>query len=154
MKIETTSFTPDGTIGDRYIAEAAGGENVNPALAWSEVPEGTKSFALTIYDPDAPTGSGFWHWIVYNIPADVREIAEGAGAPAGASEFPSDYGFAEYGGPNPPAGPAHRYIHTIHALPVEKLQAPEGITQAAIRFQIHTQQLDSASVTGLYGQKA
>lgn len=150
MQITTASFAPDGPIGLRYVGRSSGGENINPELTWTDPPEGTKSFAVTIYDPDAPTGSGFWHWIVVNIPASVRSIAEGAGAPEGAIEAPTDYGHGSYGGPNPPAGPPHRYVHTVHALPVEHIEVDSTAPHVQARFKIHTQQIASASVTGTF----
>lgn len=153
MKVTTTSFEPDGPIDLRYVAKGQGGQNINPQLSWSDAPEGTKSFAVTIYDPDAPTGSGFWHWIVVNIPADVTSIAEGAGAPAGSLQVASDYGKASYGGPQPPVGWLHRYVHTVHALPVERIDCDENSRHVGVRFQIWTKALDSASVTGVYENK-
>src|ERR1700674_3435857 len=103
------------------------GTNQSPHLAWSGAPAGTKSFAVTCYDPDAPTGSGFWHWVVINIPANVRELAQGAGSaggtlPAGALQTRTDFGAPGYGGPCPPAGDhPHRYLFTLFAVGAEKL---------------------------------
>ena len=106
------------------------GKNQSPALKWSGSPKGTKSFAITVYDPDAPTGSGWWHWVVYNIPANVSEIAAGAGdqagklLPPGTIQGRTDYGTHAFGGACPPQGDKpHRYIFTIYALKIEKIDA-------------------------------
>lgn len=131
------------------------GGNRSPHLAWSGAPEGTKSFALSCYDPDAPTGSGFWHWVVVNIPADVNELAAGAGSdggtmPAGALQTRTDFGKPGYGGPCPPEGDhPHRYIFTVHAvggtLPVDA-----DTSAAVIGFQLHFNTLAKATLMGLY----
>jgi len=123
---------------------------VRPALSWDDAPEGTKSFAITIYDPDAPTGSGWWHWIVVDIPADVTSLGENADLPASAREWVNDYGYRGYGGPCPPPGPAHHYVHTVHALPFERIPVDDGTPSAPLRFTILTNQLASASTTGLF----
>lgn len=150
MLIRTDAFVEGEAIPVRYAEQAADGENVHPALAWSEAPEGTRSFALTLFDPDAPTGSGFWHWIAFDIPASTTEIGEGENLPVGAREWMNDYGYEGYGGPCPPEGRVHRYIHTVHALSCAKLEVPEGATQAQVRFAIFAHQLDSVSVTGRF----
>ena len=152
MKLETTSFEQGAAIPLRYAHPGAGGENVVPELSWTPGPEGTKSYALTCYDPDAPTGSGFWHWIAADIPADVTHIDAGGPLPQGVREFDSDYQEPGYGGPNPPEGPAHRYVFTVHALPTATLEAPQGAANVQARFAIHTSALDSASVMGTFQQ--
>ena len=106
------------------------GENKSPELHWSDIPKGTKSFALTVFDPDAPTGSGWWHWIVVNIPANVTQLPEDASAkhllPKGAVETVTDFGRPGFGGPCPPKGDkAHAYIFTLYALDVDKLDIDE-----------------------------
>lgn len=128
------------------------GENRSPALQWQGAPAGTQSFAVTLYDPDAPTGSGFWHWVLYDIPPTVTQLAANAGPDAaGAQTAANDYGAPGYGGPCPPKGsPAHRYIFTVHALKVPQLGLPAGTTNAVVRFMIHMNSLASASITGLY----
>lgn len=135
------------------------GQNQSPALEWSASPKGTKSFAITVYDPDAPTGSGWWHWIVYNIPANVRELAAGAGDPSGkllppgAVQGPSDYGTHAFGGACPPQGDKpHRYIFTVYALKVEKIEAPADARAALICFMINANALGKASFTARYGR--
>ncbi|MEE2643695.1 MAG: YbhB/YbcL family Raf kinase inhibitor-like protein [Myxococcota bacterium] len=112
-----------GTIEQAQVFNSFGctGQNTAPSLSWTAGPEGTKSYAITAYDPDAPTGSGWWHWIAFNIPANVTSLAAGATLPAGAIESKTSYGAPGYGGPCPPAGEAHDYIFTVWALPEETL---------------------------------
>jgi Raf kinase inhibitor-like YbhB/YbcL family protein len=136
------------------------GENKSPALKWSGAPQGAKSFAVTVYDPDAPSGSGWWHWMVINIPADVTELKGDAGAvgganlPKGASHVRIDYGVAGWGGVCPPPGDKpHRYIFTVHALKVDKLDVPADATAALTGFMINGNALGKASFTAKYGRK-
>jgi len=135
------------------------GENKSPALKWSGAPKGTKSFALTVYDPDAPTGSGWWHWVVINIPATVHELPANAGAlnsttlPAGAVQERTDFGMAAWGGPCPPKGDKpHRYIFTVYALKTDKLDVPADATAALTGYMIHGNMLAKASFTAKYGR--
>lgn len=136
------------------------GKNISPALTWSGAPQGTKSFALTVYDPDAPTGSGWWHWVVYNIPASATGLPEGAGAadgaglPAGAAQGRSDFGSAAFGGACPPQGDKpHRYIFTLYALKTDKIDVPADASAALIGFMIHANQLGKATLQTKYGRK-
>jgi Raf kinase inhibitor-like YbhB/YbcL family protein len=136
------------------------GDNQSPALKWSGMPKDTKSFAVTVYDPDAPTGSGWWHWSVINIPASVTELAPNAGAvgganlPKGAVPVRIDYGVAAWGGTCPPQGDKpHRYIFTVHALKVDKLEVPADATAALAGFMINANTLGKASFTARYGRK-
>ncbi|GAE72389.1 phospholipid-binding protein [Cutibacterium acnes JCM 18916] len=129
-----------------------GRQEHQPQLSWTPGPEGTKSYAITIYDPDAPTGSGFWHWILADIPADVTSLGEGGPLPAGGREWTNDYQEEGYSGACPPPGPAHRYIHTVHAMPTEHLDIPDEAANVQVRFAIHTTELDSASITGTFQQ--
>ncbi|MDN5732388.1 MAG: YbhB/YbcL family Raf kinase inhibitor-like protein [Yaniella sp.] len=133
------------------------GQDISPQLSWSGAPEGTKSYAVTVFDPDAPTGSGFWHWSVGNIAADVTELAEnagtddGSGLPAGAFQLKHDGGGPGFIGAAPPAGHgAHRYIITVHALDVEKLDIPEDASNAFFGFNRHGHTLGRAALT-VYG---
>ena len=134
------------------------GSNVSPALAWSGAPAGTKSFAVTIYDPDAPTGSGWWHWVVYDIPAETHALPSGAGdaqkklMPAGAVQARTDFGTPGYGGPCPPPGKPHHYNFRLYALKVPKLQVPADASAALIGFNVHANELGVAELTGLYGR--
>ncbi|MDO5644816.1 MAG: YbhB/YbcL family Raf kinase inhibitor-like protein [Dermabacter sp.] len=154
MLLASTAIEDGEEIPLAYAEPAAGGSNVSPALAWSEVPDGTESFAITVYDPDAPTGSGFWHWVALDIPASVTSLADGEALPDGAREWENDYGYEGYGGPCPPEGRIHRYIHTIHALPVAHLDIPEGATHAQARAAVLAHQLDSVSITGKFKRPA
>ncbi len=130
------------------------GGNVSPALTWQGAPAGTKSFALTAYDPDAPTGSGWWHWLVFNIPAEVSSLpanaGSGAGLPEGAVQGRTDYGTVGFGGACPPPGEVHRYIFTLHALAVEKLDLDESASAALIGFMTNANSLAKARITAVY----
>ena len=133
------------------------GQNVSPALNWSGAPAGTKSFALTVYDPDAPTGSGWWHWIVFDLPAEVSALPRGIGRvaklPAGARQGRNDFGTGEFGGACPPAGDKpHRYIFTIYALKVDHLELPPDASAALIGFKINANQIGKASISARYGR--
>ncbi|MCI0144194.1 YbhB/YbcL family Raf kinase inhibitor-like protein [Arthrobacter bambusae] len=122
---------------------AIGGENLSPQLRWSEFPSGTKSFALTCYDPDAPTGTGFVHWAVANIPLEITELARGQGfdhrtMPKGSLTIPNDYRLRRYVGANPPPGSGrHRYVFIIHAVDVERLDIDPELTPVVLGFNLH-----------------
>ena len=135
------------------------GQNISPALAWENVPAGTKSFAITVYDPDAPTGSGWWHWVTYNIPAQTDHLAENAGnassgaLPAGSVQGRTDFGSAGFGGPCPPIGDKpHRYIFTLHALKVAQIDAPAEASPALIGFMLNANTIKKTSITFKYGR--
>jgi len=137
------------------------GSNVSPQLSWSNAPAGTKSFAITLYDPDAPTGSGFWHWVIFNIPANVSEIVSGAGSldgkllPQGAIQSITDYGIKGFGGPCPPVGDAaHRYVFTIYALKTDMLNLDANTTPAIVGFNLGMNVIAKASIIMYYGRKA
>ena len=134
------------------------GGNVSPGLKWSDAPAGTKSFALTLYDPDAPTGSGWWHWVVYNIPAGVSSLPAGAGdpqknlLPAGAVQGRTDFGTSGYGGPCPPPGKPHRYVITLTALDIDKLPVPDDASGALVGFNVGAHSLAKGMITAQYGR--
>ncbi len=135
------------------------GENKSPVLQWRGAPQGTRSFAVTVYDPDAPTGSGWWHWLVINIPADVTELPGNAGVPNSstlpktARQIRNDYGVNAWGGVCPPPGDApHRYVFTVHALTVDMLDVPADATAALTGFMINANTLATASFTARYGR--
>lgn len=135
----------------------AGGEDVSPHLSWSGFPAGTASFAVTVYDPDAPTASGFWHWAVIDIPAGVTELHTGAGAPGGeklpqgALQLPNDAGLSQYLGAAPPAGHGvHHYYIAVHAVDVPSLGLPAKATPAFLGFNLFTHTLARAIIVATY----
>lgn len=152
----TSSTLPSDTFPDAQVYDGFGcsGGNVSPALSWSGAPEGAKSFAITMYDPDAPTGSGWWHWMMYDIPAGTTSLPENAGAPGsdampqGAVQGPNDFGTTGYGGPCPPPGSGpHHYQITVYALDVANLDVPQDATSALIGFNLHGHALGQAQLT-------
>lgn len=155
------TFNPATPLPKVHVFNGFGcsGENRSPALNWRDAPSGTKSFAITLYDPDAPTGSGWWHWVVYDIPASVQYLPEDAGnmtsqhLPKDAIQGRTDYGSPGYGGICPPKGSSpHRYILTVHALRVEKLPVPTGATAAMVGFMINANELSSAVIEIAYSR--
>lgn len=153
---------PRRPIANKHVFNGFGcsGENLSPAVVWMDAPDDTKSFALTVYDPDAPTGSGWWHWVVVNIPATMHGLQQGAGDPAAgrmpkeALQVRTDYGKPGWGGPCPPQGDRpHRYIFTVHALKAEKLDLPEDATAALAGFMINANTIAKSSFTARYGRK-
>jgi Raf kinase inhibitor-like YbhB/YbcL family protein len=161
LTLTSPDIKPGARIADEQVFSSFGctGKNVSPALTWSGAPKGTKSFALSVYDPDAPTGSGFWHWVVFNIPADVTSLPKGAGdpkgdaAPKGAVQSRTDFGTPGYGGPCPPKGDKpHHYQFTIFALDTDKLDTDENSTPAFVGFNVHFHTLAKATLTGRWGR--
>jgi Raf kinase inhibitor-like YbhB/YbcL family protein len=147
------------TLAHVFNGMGCNGQNISPALQWLNPPAGTKSFAVTAYDPDAPTGSGWWHWVVYNIPATTTELAAGAGnpngrsLPSGAAQGVTDFGTRGYGGPCPPVGSKpHHYHFTVFALKTEKLDIPNNATAAFVGFNLNGNKIATARVTGLYAR--
>ncbi|MBW4888831.1 YbhB/YbcL family Raf kinase inhibitor-like protein [Mucilaginibacter sp. HMF5004] len=144
-----------GQFTNQFTASSFGcnGNNKSPQLSWANAPEGTKSFAITMYDPDAPTGSGFWHWVMVNIPSSIHELKQGAGdvksnvAPAGSLQSMNDTGAPGYQGPCPPAGDSpHHYLITIYALKTENLGTTATSTAALTGFMLGQQALAKASI--------
>ena len=161
LSLTSADIKPGARIADEQVANGFGctGGNLSPALSWSGAPKGTKSFALSVYDPDAPTGSGFWHWVVFNIPADTTSLPKNAGdpkaalAPASAIQGHNDAGTQGYFGPCPPKGDKpHHYHFQIFAVDVDKLDADENASPAVVGFNLHFHTLAKATLTGLWGR--
>lgn len=158
--LTSPTIKPGAKIADVQVFNGFGcsGKNVSPALKWSGAPKDTKSFAITVYDPDAPTGSGWWHWVIVNLPATTTELPEGAGneggkLPANAQQVRTDFGKPGWGGPCPPQGDKpHRYIFTVYALKTDKLDIPSDGTAALAGFMINANKLGSATFTAKYGR--
>jgi Raf kinase inhibitor-like YbhB/YbcL family protein len=148
-----------GQLTNKQYANAMGftGENKSPQLSWENAPKETKSFAVTVYDMDAPSGSGFWHWVVFNIPANVHELKSGAGdatknlIPEGAIQSNTDMGAPGFVGAAPPDGPAHGYLITVYALS-KKLDLDKNAGPAFVGFNMHFITLSKASLI-VYGKK-
>lgn len=146
--LSSNDITDGGVLPDAQV-QAKG--NSSPHLKWSGAPEGTKSYAVTCYDPDAPTGSGFWHWTVANIPADVTELPAGGPVPSGAVEGRTDFGEPGYGGAAPPPGHGpHRYIFTVFAVDTDRLDVTPDNSGAVFGFNLHFHTLAKASITATY----
>ncbi|WP_323588196.1 YbhB/YbcL family Raf kinase inhibitor-like protein [Aliarcobacter butzleri] len=131
------------------------GENISPQLSWENVPKGTKSFAITVYDPDAPTGSGWWHWVVFDIPSNKTTLASGFGNSDSKEAIQSitDYGKTGFGGACPPVGDkAHRYIFTVHALDIETLGLDKNTNAATVGYYINSHSIAKASIISYYNR--
>ena len=144
----------DKPFSETHFANGFGctGGNLSPHISWKNAPKGTKSFAVSMYDPDAPTGSGWWHWVAINIPASVSELPEGAGSamdkmPAGSIMTGTDVGQSAYFGACPPKGETHRYVITVKALGVEKLDLPSNASGALVGFMTNANKLGEAKIT-------
>jgi Raf kinase inhibitor-like YbhB/YbcL family protein len=160
LTLTSPDMKPGAKIADEQVFNSFGcsGQNISPALNWSGAPKGTKSFALSVYDPDAPTGSGFWHWVIFNIPPDATSLPKNAGdpksdaAPKGAVQSRTDYGVPGYGGPCPPKGDKpHHYHFTLFAVDVDKLDADSNASAAVVGFNLHFHTLAKATLTAVWG---
>ncbi len=145
------------TLSHVYNGMGCSGQNISPALQWYNPPAGTRSYAVTAYDPDAPTGSGWWHWVMYNIPAGTTGLPAGAGngrnAPRGSAQGQTDFGTKGYGGPCPPVGDRpHHYQFTVFALKVDRLDLPGNATAAMVGFNLNANKLGTARVNALYAR--
>lgn len=144
------------TVNEVFNGFGCTGKNISPQLSWVNAPKDTKSFAVTMYDPDAPTGSGWWHWVVFDIPANVTYLQSGAGSatsgkktmPTGARQSITDYGTVGYGGPCPPEGHGfHQYIITVYALKTEKLADLSVSTPPAmVGYYLNANAIEKASL--------
>ena len=161
FSLEADSFRHGQTLPKAHVFSGFGcdGGNLSPALSWGPLPPGTRSVAITVFDPDAPTGSGWWHWIAYDIPDTTTQLAQDGGAagghnlPAGAKMARNDFGVMGYGGACPPPGARpHRYIFTVHALKVPRLQVPADASAALISYSINSNRIGSARLMALYGR--
>ena|SRR5688572_15124839 len=161
--LTSTDIKEGATLSNKHVFNGMGckGENISPQLAWSGAPAGTKSFAVTIYDPDAPTGSGWWHWLVYNLPATTTSLPAGAGdatkklLPAGAVQARTDFGAPVWGGACPPPGDKpHRYIFTVYALKTDKITVPPDATAAMVGYNLNVNKLATATLTATYARPA
>jgi len=162
MKLISNNFKDGDYLGPEHVLSAdygfgCSGGNKSPHLRWEDAPAGTKSFALTCFDPDAPTGSGFWHWVVVNIPPGVTELpldagnAGGGKLPAGALQVRTDFGKPGYGGPCPPQGDhPHRYLFTMHAVSMDKLPVTADTAAAVVGFYLNFNTLAKVALMGLY----
>lgn len=154
MADEFTLTSPDIAEGQQlssdFVFQGFGceGGNVAPTLAWSGAPEGTESFAITVYDPDAPTGSGWWHWFAFNIPVDITELKSGDVA---GVQLTNDYGAQGFGGACPPPGEVHRYEFTVHALGT-MLEIDNSVSNALAGFMVNANSLASATITAVYNR--
>jgi len=162
ITVTSANFKEGELLGHRQVlSEAYGfgcaGENLSPQLSWSGAPAGTRSFAITCFDPDAPTGSGFWHWVLVNIPTHVTSLEEAAGnpglgkAPAGSLETRTDFGRPGYGGPcSPPGSNFHRYVFAVHALDVPQLPVTADTSAAIVGFMLGMHTIAKGELHGIF----
>ncbi len=147
-----------GQIANEQVFNSFGctGKNISPQLRWQNAPAGTKSFAITAYDPDAPTGSGWWHWVVFNIDAAVDHVSTGDSGkrmPKGSIESISSYGSSGFGGACPPEGDKpHRYIFTVYALDIEKIDQNSDARPELVGFFLNSHVIAKASIMAYYGR--
>ncbi|MCC6967682.1 MAG: YbhB/YbcL family Raf kinase inhibitor-like protein [Nitrospira sp.] len=159
--VTSPTIKDHSTIGSEHVFNGFGciGQNVSPALQWDHAPKETKSFAVTVYDPDAPTGSGWWHWLIFNLPPGTTGLPAGAGnqdrtgAPEGSIQSMTDFGQPGFGGPCPPPGDKpHRYIFTVFALKVDQLPLKKDASGAMVGYYLNQNAIGKASFTGMYGR--
>jgi len=160
LELTSPDIKAGGAVPLEHVFSGFGctGKNVSPALKWSGAPAGTKSFAVMVYDPDAPTGSGFWHWVMFDIPATVSELPRGAGdlksgkAPAGAIQSRNDFSLVGYDGPCPPKGDApHHYHFMLFAVDAAKLGPDANASAAFVGFNLHFHTLAKTEIVATYG---
>lgn len=161
FSLTSRDISSDKPLSQQQVFKGFGcsGENISPQLSWANPPEGTKSFAVTVYDPDAPTGSGWWHWTLVNLPAQTRSLVAGAGdrqkpqLPPGAVQGRNDYGYAGFGGACPPPGAKpHRYQFTVWALKTDKLPLDNQSSGAMVGYMLNSAALAKAEMTVKFGQ--
>lgn len=157
MSLSSDDISHGHFMSKLHEADVFGGEghNISPQLSWKGAPPGTQAYAVFAYDPDAPTGSGFWHWQLVNIPVEVTSLVTGAGSsdstaiPRGSQQMKNDYGSIGFGGACPPNGRTHRYQFTVYALS-QKLDIPENASSAVVGFMVNMHSLGSATIESLY----
>lgn len=150
--VTSPDFVADGEIDLKHAFNQFGcvGENIAPVLEWNDVPEGTQSFVVIAHDPDAPTGVGFFHWIVTDIPKETRKLS--TSIPIGSREHETDYGAVGYGGPCPPEGRNHRYVFSVYALGTPSLQLPANASGALTRFMLLQHTIAVGRLTGTFSR--
>lgn len=158
--LESKTLGGNSTSVEEFNGFGCTGENTSPELSWSNAPEGTKSFAITMYDPDAPTGSGWWHWVVFDIPSDVSSLLKNAGnidkglMHKDAIQSITNYGVPGYGGPCPPENHGiHQYIITVHALKVDKLGLDQNTNPAIVGYYLWNNTIAKASIVTYYERR-
>jgi Raf kinase inhibitor-like YbhB/YbcL family protein len=150
--VTSTDVSDGQQLDELYVHTSVGGKNLSPQLSWSGFPAETRGFVVTCFDPDAPTGSGFWHWVVVNLPASVTELERGVDPlPEDAFTIRTDYGEAGYGGAAPPPGDRpHRYVFAVHALDVDRLEVGADATPAYVGFNLAFHTLARATIRPTY----
>jgi Raf kinase inhibitor-like YbhB/YbcL family protein len=156
ISLSSRNLTPGRLMAIEQVYNSFGcnGQNRSPQLAWSNLPPGTRSIAITMFDPDAPTGSGWWHWVAFNIPVRTMTLQEGASGKIGPENMPrgtieslTDFGTTGYGGPCPPPGRTHRYVTTLWALNVDSLPLDARASGAMVAFYLNQHRIATASLT-------
>jgi Raf kinase inhibitor-like YbhB/YbcL family protein len=157
--LASTDVKSGSPMGAAQVYTACNGQNISPALSWSGEPPGTQSFAITMYDPDARAGAGWWHWMMFNVPATVHGLAAGAGSggsgglPPGAVQGRNDFGVSQYSGPCPPVGDhAHHYEITVYAVNTPQLPLDSTASGAAVNAALRSDTLATAKIVGRYGR--
>lgn len=153
ISITSTDISEGQQLNAEQVFQGFGceGGNKSPSLSWTGAPDGTKSFAITAYDPDAPTGSGWWHWFAFNIPADVNELPAGSTLSNSAVELTNDYGTKGFGGACPPPGEVHRYQFTVYALPM-MLEIDDSVSNALAGFMVQANAIAHSTLTAVYNR--
>jgi len=155
FSLVSPSFDDDTALPAKQVGKIFGckGKNLSPALDWTDGPEGTESYAITVFDPDAPSGSGWWHWVLFNIPKETTELPEGAKTlPKGAVQARNDFGNSQYDGACPPEKTSHRYVFTIYALKTKSIPLDSSASGAMVGYYIHQNTLAKSSISASYSR--